>query len=86
METSKVSAAPGADFQADEIIIGVGQTLEKKVDAESFYYVLSGYGLLSVETYGYSLNPETALYVPGAKRHTFTNSGAVDLALVRYTV
>lgn len=51
-----------------------------------FYYVVSGYGLMSVEAYGYTLEQEASVYVPKGSEYTFTNTGDVELAIVCYGV
>ncbi|WP_373893747.1 cupin domain-containing protein [Virgibacillus sp. CBA3643] len=51
-----------------------------------FYFVLSGYGLMNVEAYGYNLEQETGVFVPKDSRYTFKNTGEVDLVLVCYGV
>lgn len=72
------------DFSASEVALAVGDNWERKTERETIYYVLSGYGVLNVETYGYSLGPEMAVYVPRNTAHDITNSGSVALTLVKY--
>lgn len=73
-------------FSAHQVTVDVGDAWDAHTELESMYFVLSGFGLLHVESYGYPLGPETALYIPPSLAHQVTNTGSVPLNLVRYTV
>lgn len=75
---------PADEFSASEVALAAGDSWESTAEQETIYYVLSGYGVLTVETYGYSLGPEMAVYVPKDVAHDITNSGSVALTLVKF--
>ena len=50
-----------------------------------YYYVVSGYGRLQVDAYGYSLAPQSGVYIPESNDHSIRNTGHVDMKIVRYS-
>lgn len=65
------------DIQPDE---KAGFPAEAK---DRYYYVVSGYGRLQVDAYGYSLGPQSGVYIPMGNEHSIGNTGNVSLKLVR---
>ena len=51
---------------------------------ETFYYVVSGYGMLTSDVYGYALEPQAGVYVPPKTDHAIHNTGGVDCVIVCY--
>ena len=62
------------------------QSVSVSNDNDLFYYVLSGYGFMSVEAYGYNFEQETSVFVPKKSAFTLTNTGDVELVLVCFGV
>jgi len=51
---------------------------------ETFYFVVTGYGLLKSDVYGYALEPQVGVYVPPSTPHDVRNTGATDCVMLRY--
>jgi len=49
-----------------------------------FYFVVSGYGTLKVEGYIHSLSPQTGVFIPANSDHYVSNTGNVDMKIIRY--
>lgn len=62
------------------------ESTEINNENDLFYYVISGYGLMTVEAYGYNFEPEVSIFVPAGSEYTFTNTGETDLVIVCYGV
>ena len=73
-------------MSVEEIVLQAGESSPDLIHAEdeSFYYVLSGYGVMKVDAYGYGLEPQEAAFVPSGTGHAFHNTGGVELVLLRY--
>ena len=62
---------------------------ESRVDCslpgmDVYYYVVSGFGRLDVDAYGYALSAQSGVFIPAENPHWLSNSGAMDMKLVRY--
>lgn len=82
--------APGIDgisrLIVEDVICPTGGRSQSLTYEEygTFYYVMSGYGILEVDAYSYALSPEDAIYLPPGTTHALVNTGGVDLVIVRY--
>ncbi len=54
-------------------------------EQDTFYYVLSGFGTLKVDVYGYDLEPQIGLYIPKGTPYTITNTSGTEMFLVQYS-
>lgn len=79
-----VDKASAEKIYVDRFTLKPEESCDIEEQDDLFYFVLSGYGLMNVEKYGYNLEQETSVFVPGGTQHTFTNTGDVDFVLVRY--
>ena len=70
----------------EEITLAPREATDQTVQyaEETFYFVVSGYGMLQSDVYGYALEPQVGVYLPSETAHSVRNTGAVDCVLVRY--
>lgn len=70
----------------ERICIKPEETSPMNNEHDLFCYVISGYGLMDVENYGYNLEQETSVFLPKGSELSITNTGDVDLSIVYYGV
>ena len=69
----------------EKLYLSTGDTESFRNENDSFYFVISGYGFMSVESYDYNFEPETSFFVPKNSEYSFSNTGEIDLVLVCYS-
>lgn len=73
-------------LHVDEVDIAVNEPEQElsKNGMDFCYFVISGYGTLKVDEYKYALSPQSSVYIPAGNDHWVSNTGNVDMKLVRY--
>ena len=88
--TKRVCAepAPGglSRMRVEELTLAPGEESMQPLGLpeETFYYLVSGYGMLTSDVYGYALEPQTGVYIPAKTGHAICNTGGVECLIVRY--
>jgi mannose-6-phosphate isomerase-like protein (cupin superfamily) len=86
----RVCVEPSKDtvsrIRVEEIALAPGEEIKEVhgLADESFYYMVSGYALLTADVYGYALEPQVGIYIPPRTNHAVQNTGGVDCVIVRY--
>ena len=70
----------------ERLCIKPGESTPINNEHDLFCYVISGYGLMDVQNYGYNLEQETSVFLPKDSELNIINTGDVDLAIVYYGV
>lgn len=83
-KTIVVEKAPEGKLFVEKLNFKPNDAAVLESEDDLFYFVITGYGLMKVDAYGHNLEQETSVYIPAGTEHTFTNTGDVDLVLVRY--
>ncbi len=65
---------------------GKGIPLHYHPDFEEIYYVVSGYGLMSIGEEQKEISRGDVVYIPALAPHTLLNNGSVPLRFVTITV
>lgn len=70
----------------DRLSIEVEETESFTAKTDLFCYIIAGYGLMSIESYGYSFEPEVGVYIPKGTEYKLTNTGDVNFEIVSFGV
>lgn len=80
-----VSREESQHLTLEKYLVKPNEKISLETTGNCFYYVISGYAVMMIEKYGYSLEPETGLFVPQGSVHEILNTGDVDFSLAIYT-
>lgn len=83
-KTTVVEKAPQGKLYVERLNFKPNDHAALKAEDDTFYFVIAGYGLMKVDAYGHNLEQETSVYMPAGTEHELTNTGDVELVLVRY--
>jgi len=65
---------------------GRGVPLHSHPDLEEIYYILSGYGMMTIGDENQEVSRNDVVYIPKTSPHTMTNTGNVPLRFVTLSV
>jgi len=65
---------------------GQGVPLHFHNDLEEIYYILSGYGMMTIGDEKQEISRNDVVYIPTTAQHTLTNTGNVPLRFVTLSV
>ncbi len=69
----------------EKFVLPPDDTFDIVSDYDRFYFIIAGFGVMEIEKYGYSLGPETGVFIPGGSVSQIKNTSDSDLNYVVYS-
>ncbi|HHY16153.1 MAG TPA: hypothetical protein GX521_08775 [Firmicutes bacterium] len=85
-KTILVDKESDGKMYVERYVMAENESEDFTIKDDTFFYTITGYGVMNIEDYGYSIEQGTGILIHKDSEFTLTNTGDVELQFVIFGV